>query len=356
MQDTEYREWFRTIIRVGFDYSLATLESVEGNAPPIPGELLYQARLAARHRVGLDTVLRGYVSGSTLFDHFLLDECEYADVQALLRSRAVALETLLSQISKEYESERCALDSSRETRLLERVKRLLSGEPQSTRDLNYDLTSHHLGIVARGPGSADCIASLAKATDSRVLLVRAGPETVWAWLGSRGPIDPAEVLGSVSPQQDQDVSMGIGERAIGPAGWRNTHRQANAALPVALRTTTRLARYADVCLIASAMQDPLLTTSLKELYLKPLLTGRDEGRSHLNTLRAYFAADRNGTSAAAALGVTRQAVANRLRNIENRIGQPLTACATAIELALALDESRLAEPHPTHLQAKPASD
>ncbi|MBA3865218.1 MAG: helix-turn-helix domain-containing protein [Solirubrobacterales bacterium] len=56
------------------------------------------------------------------------------------------------------------------------------------------------------------------------------------------------------------------------------------------------------------------------------------------TLRAYFAANRNGASAAAALGVSRQTVKNRLRAAEELIGRGLTECAADLETALRLEK------------------
>jgi DNA-binding PucR family transcriptional regulator len=57
-----------------------------------------------------------------------------------------------------------------------------------------------------------------------------------------------------------------------------------------------------------------------------------------HTLRAYFAAERNVSSAAAALGVTRQTVTNRLRVIEETLDRPLGVWATEIEAALRMEE------------------
>ena len=49
------------------------------------------------------------------------------------------------------------------------------------------------------------------------------------------------------------------------------------------------------------------------------------------TLRAYFAAERNISSTAAALGVDRRTVTNRIRAIEELFGRPLKDCATELE-------------------------
>jgi DNA-binding XRE family transcriptional regulator len=340
VEDLEYREGFRSIIPAAFDFSLAAIGSQRGDVPPVPVEVLSHARLAARHQVGLDTVLRGYVAGSTLIDDFILDESVGADIQPLLRSRANALEVLLARVSDEYESERRLRHRTPETRTFERVSKMLRGEPRSDTPLNYDLSCHHIGIVASGSGSKKAITEFSKAIDCQLLSVAIDSERVWAWLGRRNAIHVDEVTDAIASSKGHQIAVGIGEPASGIAGWRLSHHQARAAMAVAAKSATRLARYADVCLIASAMQDTLLTTSLREMYLQPLFTGKDEGAIHFQTLRAYFAADRNCVAAAAALGVSRQTINNRLRAIEGRLGRTLPSAAAAIELALHVDALR----------------
>jgi len=304
----------------------------------VPTELLTQARLAARHQVRLDSVLRGYVAGSTLIEDFTLDECDSPSAQSVLRLRGAALEHLLSCISTEFELERQSRSTSRESRTFEQVSKLLQGARLDTTDLNYDLTLNHVAFIAHGPEAKRCSRNLLRSVDCRLLLIEVAPGTAWGWLGRRAPIYSDEVGGALTPLQNHDIAVGIGEPSPGVAGWRQTHRQAKAALPVAMRSAARLARYADVCLIASAIQDPLLTDFLREIYLEPLLTGRDRGATHLRTLRAYFAAQRNGKSTASALGISRQAVGRRLRVIEGRIGRPLPACASEIEAAIQIED------------------
>jgi DNA-binding PucR family transcriptional regulator len=86
-----------------------------------------------------------------------------------------------------------------------------------------------------------------------------------------------------------------------------------------------------------------MTASLLELYLLPLRRERDGGHVLRETLRAYFAADRNGSSAAAALGVSRQTVANRLQAVERQLNQSLKVCADLLHVALRLEELGLVD-------------
>ena len=54
------------------------------------------------------------------------------------------------------------------------------------------------------------------------------------------------------------------------------------------------------------------------------------------TLRAYFCAQRNVSSTAAALGVDRRTVANRIHAVEDLFGRPLTTFAVEMETVLRL--------------------
>jgi DNA-binding PucR family transcriptional regulator len=97
-------------------------------------------------------------------------------------------------------------------------------------------------------------------------------------------------------------------------------------------------RYSDVALLASALQDEVLASSLQRLYLDPLAYERDGGATLRHTLRAYFLACRQVSSTAAVLGVSRQTVAVRLRTIEERIGRSLDGCASEMDTALRMQE------------------
>jgi hypothetical protein len=92
--------------------------------------------------------------------------------------------------------------------------------------------------------------------------------------------------------------------------------------------------YADVALLASILRDDLVATSLHKLYLEPLERARDGGKVARETLRAYFAAERNISSTAAALGVDRRTVRNRIRAIEELLGRPLKGSVAELEIAL----------------------
>ncbi len=338
----EYVHDLRTSLTASIDYGLAAIESGEGRSLPLPASVAMQARAAARRSVGLDTVLRRYVAGHTLLMEYAIAEAETGGLLGgvswgeLLRGQSALFDRLIAEVSNIYMDEVSACLASVEQRRAERVRRLLSGESLDTSGLGYDFDGWHIGAIASGPRAASAIRQMASSLNCRLLLVPSEPETAWAWFGSRQPGDVVELERSARSAGSRHLSVALGEPAQGSVGWRLTHRQSSAALSIALRGARSPVRYADVALLASMLNDDLLVTSLREQYLAPLERERDDGKLMLKTLRAYFAANRNVSSAAAALGVTRRTVSNRLRKIEERLGRSLLSVAAEVEAALRL--------------------
>jgi PucR C-terminal helix-turn-helix domain/GGDEF-like domain len=340
--DPAYLEGLRAAVAVAVGYGLDGIEPDGRRAPPVPVVLLAQARVAARNRVSLDTVLRRYFAGYMLLGDHLVEEAEGCSLDAgelkrLLRSQAALFDRLLLAVSEEFAREGRRGDSGdSERRRIELVERLLSGELLETAELAYDLDAEHLGLVAAGARAAEAVRELAAALDTRLLLVCPDERMAWAWFGARRAIDPDRLSGLLGKIWPAGVALALGEPGPGPAAWRLTHRQAAAALPVALRGEERVVHYRDVAMLATILHDEILTTSLRQIYLGPLQAANDGGAVALDTLRAYFAAERNVSSAAAALGVDRRTVASRLRAIEDRIGRSLSGASADLELALRL--------------------
>ncbi len=339
----EYAEGLRAAVSAGLEYGLEGIERGEQGAPPVPEILLGQARLAARSGVSLDTVLRRYLAGHTLLDDFLIEEAECVEqlgsaaLKRLLRSQAAIVDRLLATVSKAYAEEAGRRPQGADRRKAERVERLLDGEPIDSSALEYDLRGWHLGLVSFGPGAEEAIAALAGPLDARVLSVRREEGILWAWLGGRRRLDPEEVEAALH-QPPVGLTLAIGEPGAGIVAWRLTHRQARAALSVALRSGEPAVRYADVALIASMQRDDLLRASLRALYLTPLEGEAHGGEALRATLRAYFACERNVSSSAMALGLNRRTVTRRLRRVEEILHKPLSAASLELEAALLLEE------------------
>jgi hypothetical protein len=342
--DPAYLEGLNAALAAAVEYRLDVLEAGERQAPDVPAVLLAQARLDARDGVALETVLRRYYAGSTLFGDFVVEEAERAEVPSsalrrLLAEQATLGDRLLAAVSEEHAREAKNRPSSAAERRRECVKALLAGELVDTSQLDYDLDAHHLALLARGEGVEELMRALASKLDRRLLAVQREEEPQWAcWLGGRQPLAAEEAVRALAGASPSGAVVAVGEPAEGLAGWRFSHFQAKAALPIAERMGRPVVRYAEVALLAALARDELADASLRALYLAPLERARDGGKIARETLRAYFAADRNISSTAAALGVDRATVRNRLRAVEELLGRPLQGSMPDLEIALQLDE------------------
>lgn len=218
------------------------------------------------------------------------------------------------------------------------AQRLLDGGRCDTIELGYELDNWHLGAIATGAVAAESLRAVADALGAQLLCLPRGEGTVWGWLGRPRPLSAPELKRVLEPIAHADVSLAIGEPGKGAEGWRLTHLQAQEALRVALRSRRRFTSYADVALLASVLYDEVLARSLVEIYISPLGERQNGGAVLCQTLRAYFAAERNASSAASALGVTRHTVKNRLRTIEKKLGHKLHTHQAELEVALRVEE------------------
>jgi hypothetical protein len=339
--DPEYIAGLRAAVTAIVDYGLTGIEQGEEWSGPIPSSAIAQAHRAARDGVSLDTVLRRYALGDRVLGEFVMDEVESLPprtLQHVFRAQGSLLDRLMASIAAEYRQETERAQRSPGQHRAHRVQRLLAGEPVSTADLDYELDGWHLGVIATGAKGKQTVRRLAAKLGRQPLLVPRGEETVWAWLGGSQRLVVADVVRLLTVKGHSDVCLTIGEPGRGVNGFRVTHRQAQAAHAVALRRPQILTRFADVGLLALALRDEALSRSLVDIYLTPLDSSRKGSPALRNTLRAYFAAERNISSAAARLGVARQTVESHMNMVEARLGRLLPTCLAELEMALSLEE------------------
>ncbi|HEX5592299.1 MAG TPA: helix-turn-helix domain-containing protein [Solirubrobacterales bacterium] len=354
--DAEYLHGLTAAAFAATDYALAAFEIGSDREPPVPPALLAQARLAARHQVPLDVVMRRCFSGFAILVDFMVAGAEASGIPrrqalgGLFRSHSAQVDRLVDAMAEEYKREASRFVRSSEKRRAERVERLLAGEPVELTDIGYALTGWHLGIVMRTE-DRELPRALADRFDALLLCVSPQPPDLWVWLGARRRLESEKVAAVATELARPGDQIALGEAAEGVEGWRHTHRQARAALPVLGGLHGNVGRYADLGLISSVMSDRTLATSLRQMYIEPLADERDGGRATQETLRAYFACGRNMSSAAASLGVNRQTVRKRLRAFEEKAGSCLDTCAVEVELALRLDEYRTGQSGLTPIEA-----
>jgi hypothetical protein len=340
--DPSYLQGLNAALAAAIDLRLTVLEVGEPHAPEVPPVLIAQARLDARDGVSLDTVLRRYFAGNALFGDFLVEEAERAQVPSstlrrLLGAQATLGDRVLAAVSAEHVREVKNRPSTAAERRRECVKSLLAGKLVDHSELGYDLDAHHLGLMARGEGADEVMRELAGRLDRRLLAVCREEEPVWAcWLGGRAPLEAEEALRALRDIRPEGTLITIGEPGERLSGWRFSHRQAKAALPIAERSERPLVRYSDVTLLASILRDDLAVASLRRVYLAPLEDHRDGDNLRI-ALRAYFEAGRNVSSAAAALSLNRRTLSKRLQAAERILGRPLESLAADLEIALSLE-------------------
>jgi len=340
-ENAEYVDGSRAAVTEVVEYGLGAIERGEEWFGSIPPAAVAQARRAARNGVSVDKVLLRNNAGHAVLEDFVVQEIDFASQGAVMRGVFGTLGALLDHftalMAHEYQREVERTAHSPELRRIERVQRLLAGASAGTTELGYRFDAEHLGVIAIGAKAEEATRALAAGLGVELLSVSGREETVWAWLGSQRVLDPADFERLVSADVPVGVTLAVGVSGRGIDGWRLTHRQAQAALLVALRRPQKLTRYADVALLAAVLKDRELARSLVEVSLSPL-NGQKDGAVSRETLRAYFAAGSNAATAAAALKVDRHTVERRLLAIEAKLGRLLHTCRAELEVALSLEE------------------
>lgn len=329
----------RSVVRSALRHGLDSVELGQQHSPHPPPAVIDHARKAAWRSVPLQTLYDRYLTGYAVFNHFLLRDTDSIEVlQQVQGPLDVAFQQLTRAVAEEHKQAHQQRSRSSDIRRLERVEELLSGKLLEAPDLQYPLGGTHVGIVASGPEVSSTVRQLFHSLGSQILLIRPAPDKVWAWVSVRQDFDSSDLTKFLAIDLPPELCISIGEPGDGLTGWRLTHHQAGAALGIALNRGSKMVLYGEVAILVALTRDVLLKDTLSTKYLAPLTQARDGGIVLRDTLRAYFATGRNSRSAAAVLGVARQTVANRLRQAEDRFGQPLSECADAVDAALRMEE------------------
>lgn len=347
--EDELRRGQRETIRACLEAALLVIEhepDLDG-MQIVPPAALIQARKVAQTGLTLTAVLRRYLGGYGLFWDFLLEEIHRAEMTEeerakLLRAASTRLSSAAAQImpvvAATHAQETTRGAQSREERTSAIAQALLGGAPVDTSELDYDVDADHVGVIATGPDAMRTVQTLAIKQNRPLLRVPRCDGTVWAWLGGTKPVTQT-ALPDLSAA-DSGVRLAIGEPSAGRSGFRKTHRQAQAAMQVALYQRQSITRYADVLLLVPAVQDEQTGDALISIYLSPLEEAPEKNPTLKETLQAYLEAERNTSATSARLQVDRRTAMTRLRAIEERLGCPIYTRHAELEVALRLDQLR----------------
>jgi hypothetical protein len=236
--DAEYLQGVRRAVETAVAHTIEASAAPEDRPRSVPAAVLAQARLAARSRTPLETVLRRYHAGHAVLGDYVAEEAERQGVDAallrqVLRAQAAETDRVLAAISSTYREEAdSARPLSSDRRRALHVRRLLDGELLDPSGLGYELDRWHVGMVApAATGSDGFIAH----PDAARLVVSGNDDLVWGWLGFRERPDPGLEAPCPAADPGERRRVGVGEPAFGRSGWRLTHEQARAALAVAIR-------------------------------------------------------------------------------------------------------------------------
>lgn len=331
-------------VSAALDGFLEKLEQGDLQVAALPTPILAQVRRAAGAGVALDTVLVRYAAAREALSSVLLAEMGAMGltVDAPLFGQALngsggGIEGRMAMLSAEYREAIHELSTpDAERRRVRCLLTVLANEPCDVTELGYEISSWHLGVIARGDRAAKSLREIAVRSNSELLLVPQQDDVIWAWMGTQRSPSRSEVAALFTNADPEAVSLAVGEPSKGLEGFRRTHLQAKAAQWVALRRLRPLTLYADVILLTAVMRDAEVEHSLRHVYLSPFSEPRD--RILLETVRAYLTCGHNISSAAAALKADRGTVGRRLRTVEEKLGRQLCECEPEITLALHLDE------------------
>jgi len=223
-----------------------------------------------------------------------------------------------------------------EQRRFHAVRRILDGDPVAAAQLDFDIEQYHLGVVAWGEEPGEAINELARALGRIALSIGALNGTRWGWISGGRPLDATAEHRLAAFEAPSGHGLAIGLDGFGDAGFRTTNGQALRARWVAQRLDRGVVFYADVAIEALASSNRQEARS----FIAHELNGIDDDSTPSmrirETILAYFAAEQNAASAAAALGIHQQTVANRLRAAEERLGHPVVSRRVELETALRL--------------------
>jgi hypothetical protein len=225
---------------------------------------------------------------------------------------------------------------SGDQRRLHAIRALLEGESLAGTQLDVDLEQHHLGVVAWGEGAEGAMRELAAALGRPLTAIGPLNKNWWGWISGSRPLTLAQErdLGRFRPAGLARVALGL--EGFGEDGFRASNRQALRARWVARHSDRQLVDYGDVAVEALASENPHDARAFVAHELRGIEDDSTASLRIRETIVAYFAADHNAASAAAALGIHHQTVANRLRAAEERLGRPVGARRVELETALRL--------------------
>jgi hypothetical protein len=225
---------------------------------------------------------------------------------------------------------------SGEQRRTHAIRALLEGGPLVGAQLDVDLEQHHVGVVAWGEEGDAAARELAALLGRPLLTIGPLNKNWWGWISGTRPLSLAQEGDLKRFRPPGPARLALGLESFGEAGFRATNRQALRARWIARNLDRSVVHYGDIAVEALASENQHDARAFVANELRGIDDDSQTSQRIRETIVAYFAADHNAASAAAALGIHHQTVANRLRVAEERLGHPVGARRVELETALRL--------------------
>jgi DNA-binding PucR family transcriptional regulator len=264
-------------------------------------------------------------------------------LEAGSRSVVGFVEDMVAALSEQLRRERAELARSSHERRFEVVSLILESAPitvgRASSQLAYDLRRRHTAAVLWTDPRHPDQAALAQAAEAlgaaagarQVLTVIASSSSVWAWLAAAADTDTGAIATATAAYPA--VRAAVGPASVGIDGFRRSHFDAVATQRLmSRRPDLRVARFADVQLVALAIQDE---QRAREFVVRTLGALADAEGELRDTLCVYIREQFSAARAARALYAHRNTVLNRLERAERLL--PIRLAGHGLEVGVALE-------------------
>lgn len=274
-----------------------------------------------------------------------------ASLDLASRSLSMWIEATLDELTTLVQREREDFLWQSHAQRLATVSQLLNEDPA-----DIDLAGHRLGYRLRGVHLAavlwtgatmpDQAGLMRIATELRrragapqMLAVPASSSSLWLWLGSSEPLDPAALVKTVEEDgiavEDAEVRLAVGANGVDVDGFRGSHFEAMSAQLLLLRAhKARAAAFDDIALVQLATQDEQAARAYVSRVLGGLAAADPDLRE---TVRVYVREGHSTSRAARALFTHRNTVLNRLQRAEQLLPQRWAIRSLEVGVALEID-------------------
>lgn len=326
--------------------------------PDVPPEALDIARTVVRRGIETDTIYQSYRLGQQTFWRRWMGVAEQVaasgpDLSDVLNVSLDLLMTyvdgILGRVMAEVQHEREQVLGGALARRTETIRLILDGAPLETaatsRRLGHDLARRHTALVLWTDTSEAQLGSLetaalavGRAAGARQpLTLSAGARTLWAWVGSDGPLAIGDVA-NLLPDSDPGVRIAVGPTLPGMEGFRRSH---DAALTIQRLLAGnpaggRVATYEELEITALAAQDQQRAIDFVTATLGRLAEDTPSAARLRETLRVFLEEAENAPRTAARLHTHRNTILQRVSRATELLGYKPGEKRLAVELALEL--------------------